>query len=70
MRSTNWHDAKQNMLICELGNGQYKAKLNSLMGKHIYIIPANNTYHYLSSIVIILQNKRYIVVPINSISTL
>ena len=37
-----------------LGKGQFEFKVNIEGEKHIYIIPAIHSYHYLSSIVMVL----------------
>ena len=42
----------KNLLFVILGKGQFKVKVKIEGEKHIYIIPAKHSYHYLSSIVI------------------
>ena len=43
---------KKSKSFVTLGKGQFKVKVKLEGKKHIYILPAKHSYHYLSSIVI------------------
>ena len=43
---------KKSRFFVTLGKGQFKVMVKIKSYKHIYIIPAKHSYHYLSSIVV------------------